>query len=391
MKAWLFQEKRDVEKHGVKKAPWSVGWYGLDGKRHKKKRGLKTAAEAFKRKIERELADGVDSATAAVDWAKFREQYERDHVSRLAARSQQNIVNVFRHFERICQPKRLSAITPAMLDGYATRRLEELGRQTGSTTAPSTIKLELTLIRNALLQAVEWGYLPRAPRVKKPRVPERIGKVVSPTDFEAIYAACEVATRPAGRRYEPAEWWRAYLTFLITTGWRFSEAIGLKRSDIDLSSGRIVTRYGSNKGKRDDADYLPPGVAEILAPLVGFGPLLFDWPHGRTPLREQFHAIQRAADIHLACTNDEPHECTDACHFYAFHAFRRGYASLNVARLPAAILQKKMRHKSFATTQKYLKLGDAMKDADDDVWRPKAAQLGGDSTNMEPKATGDAG
>lgn len=391
MKAWLFQEKRDVEKHGAKKAPWSVGWYGLDGKRHKSKRGLKTAAEAYKRKIERELAEGVDSATAAVDWAKFREQYERDVASRRARSTRGSIKSTFDHFERICKPKRLSAITPAMFDAYTTKRLSEPGKKPKSTTAISTVHLELSWLRIALLKAQEWGYIARAPKIRKPRIPERIGAVITPADFESILDACQTATRPAGRHYTPQEWWTAYLTFLITTGWRFSEALEVRKADVDLASGRIITRYSDNKGKRDEADYLPPGIADLLVGIVGFSDLLFDWPMSNQSLLDDFHAIQKAAGIHLACPDSDEHECTETCHLYGFHAIRRGYASLNVVRLPAAVLQRKMRHKSFATTQRYLKLGDAMKEAAADVWTPTTAKLKRDGTNLEPKATGDAG
>lgn len=391
MKAWLFQEKRDVEKHGAKKAPWSVGWYGLDGKRHKKKRGLKTAAEAFKRKIERELAEGVDSATVAVDWAKFREQYERDVASRLAKSSRDAVRSTFNHFERICKPKRLSAINAAMFDAYTAKRLSEPGKKPKSTTAESTVCLELTWLRIALLRAEAWHLIAKAPKVRKPRVPERIGDVVTPADFEAILASCSVATRPEGRHYPPEDWWTAYLTFLMTTGWRYTEVLELRKADVDLSSGRIITRHGDNKGKRDEADYLPPGVADLLIGVVGFGDLVFDWPLTTDTLRRDFHAIQKAAGIYLACPDADEHDCTEACHYYGFHAIRRGYASVNVARLPAPVLQRKMRHKSFITTQRYLKLGDAMKESASAVWTPTVAQAKRDGTKMEPKPTSDAG
>ena len=60
-----------------------------------------------------------------------------------------------------------------------------------------------------------------------------------------------------------------------------------------------------------------------------------------------------------------------ACHKYGFHALRRGYATMNVDRLPAAVLQKKMRHNSFETTLGYIKLAEKMQQTTDKVYVPE--------------------
>ena len=58
MKAWLFQDHRQKEKLGDD-CPWSVGYYGPDGKKKGKRIGSKSAAEKFQRRIEGQLAAGV--------------------------------------------------------------------------------------------------------------------------------------------------------------------------------------------------------------------------------------------------------------------------------------------------------------------------------------------
>ncbi len=86
-----------------------------------------------------------------------------------------------------------------------------------------------------------------------------------------------VATMPKGLKCKPADWWRAFLVFAITTGWRLSEILGFRREDLDLESEAIVTRAENNKGKRDDLDYLPDIALEHVRQLVGF-PTIFKAP-----------------------------------------------------------------------------------------------------------------
>jgi integrase len=103
-------------------------------------------------------------------------------------------------------------------------------------------------------------------------------------------------------------------------------------------------------------------------------PLVFPWPHHRRTLTSQFARIQQAAGIRLVCRTPNEHECTDACHRYGFHSLRRGYATMNAERLPAHILQQKMRHKSFTTTLGYIGLANKMKKATADIYVPDFLQ-----------------
>lgn len=110
---------------------------------------------------------------------------------------------------------------------------------------------------------------------------------------------------------------------------------------------------------------------EHLQQIASDSPLVFYWPHNRRTLDTEFHRIQKTAGIYLPCPKSDEHECTDACHRYGFHALRRAYATLNVNNMAAPMLQKKMRHKSFQTTLRYINLADKMKKTTEQVYVPE--------------------
>jgi integrase len=98
--------------------------------------------------------------------------------------------------------------------------------------------------------------------------------------------------------------------------------------------------------------------------------LVWIWVDLEAALWVQFQRIQKAAGINLPCRYADRHSCNEACHLYGFHALRRGYATLNADRMPAPVLQRKMRHKSFQTTLGYIVLSDKMKKATEAVFVP---------------------
>jgi len=77
---------------------------------------------------------------------------------------------------------------------------------------------------------------------------------------------------------------------------------------------------------------------------------------------------------YLTCPDAGKHECTESCHFYGFHSLRRGYATLNADTMSGPVLQRKMRHKSFTTTLRYISLADKMKVATEAVHVPAFLQ-----------------
>lgn len=371
MNAWVFQDRKQKQKLGEDDCPWSVGWYDPEGRRREKRIGSKSAAEKYARKIEGQLAAGLYQVAKPKMWDEFITEYKAKLLPRLKSDTQRITLTALAHFKRLAKPGKVSAIKTQHIDAFVANRQTERGLKEDSKVSPATVNRELRHIKSVLRIAHDWGYLPIVPKIRKLKEEQRIGAVITPEHFKAIYEACDKATMPEGLHCPAADWWRSLLVFAITTGWRIEEIMSFRRDDLDMKTGAIITRAGDNKGGRDDVDYLPAAALELVKSVVGFGPFVFQWPHGRKDLWEEFHRIQAAAEIKLPCRDEGKHKCTDSCHFYGFHALRRGYATLNVDRMSAPELQKKMRHKSFTTTLRYIGLADKMKSASEKVYVPE--------------------
>jgi len=213
------------------------------------------------------------------------------------------------------------------------------------------------------------------PKIVMEKEPTKLIRYMSDEHFAAIYEACDVATRPAGMPYTPAEWWRALLMFAYMTGWRVGEPLSLLRADLDLKAGKAITRAEDNKGGRDESVPLHPVVVEHLERLASFEEYVFPWPHSDRILWTQFEQIQRAAGIDLPCQDRRKHTCTRACHTYGFHDLRRTFATKNRKSMTGDELQKMMRHKSYTTTQLYMNMDDQLADVVTALHVPKLPKV----------------
>lgn len=97
--------------------------------------------------------------------------------------------------------------------------------------------------------------------------------------------------------------------------------------------------------------------------------MAFPWCHDRRTLDVPFRKIQEAAKIRLPC--HEQHECTDGCHVYGFHDLRRAFATVNAESMTGDALQRLMRHKSYATTQRYMNMAGQVKKAVENLHVPE--------------------
>jgi integrase len=314
MRAWIFQDPKRKADLGDK-CPWSVGWYDADGKRKAKKIGSKSLAEKFARKVEGELAAGLCTVgRKRTQWGEFRKQFVEVALAGKAPGTVTEYGGALDAFERLARPGYVDAITTATVDLFRAKRQREPAntpiRSKGDhpsepraakakprTVSPATVNKELRHLRAALRKAWRWGILPQPPEVTMLREPERDPYFIDDATFKAMYDACGSMTRPAGRRYEPKEWWQALLTFAYLTGWRVGEILDLRRADLDLDAGIATVDAESTKGRRTARVELHPILIEHLREIVEFQPLVFDWPYAERTLWADFASLKEAAKV----------------------------------------------------------------------------------------------
>lgn len=196
------------------------------------------------------------------------------------------------------------------------------------------------------------------------REPEKLPRFVTPEHFALIYStACEKAKFPnkPGQKYSASLWWQAIVVTAYMTGLRINELMSIRREDLDLKNGFLITRAKDNKGKRDESLRLHPFVIDHLSRLDQDARFPLTWPHDPRLLWKEFGRIQAEAGIYLPCA--EEHEHTPSCRVYGFHDFRRAYATVMAPLVKPQVLQRLMRHKSFKTTLGYINLVEQVDEA----------------------------
>jgi integrase len=379
MRVWIFQNARQVQKYGSDGASWYVGYRDPDGKRRSESCGAgahgKSLAEKLRAKRQAELITDTYKTNSKKTWQEFRQEYEAKIIDGMGVTTARLVRDALNSFERIVKPVRMSGIKTQTIDEFRAERRTERGKKSGSVISPASVNKELRHLKAALKKAVAWEHLSKMPAFEFEREPEELPTYVTAEHFAAIYRACDVATLPGDvPNVTPADWWRGLLAMAYMTGWRISEILSLKRSDVDLDRATAITRAVDNKGKRDELVDLNPVVIEHLKKLTAsFSQIVFPWKASVRDLYKQFARIQEAASSKLMCKEQHehtercPHVCgflecaiehkhTRFCYVYGFHDLRRAFATVNAERLKEDELQKLMRHRSYLTTQKYVNM-----------------------------------
>ena len=333
---------------------WYVGWRDpVSGNRRKKSFGKsKMAANAFAKKKTAELVEGIGEKRVA-SWVELRTAFLEHRKPRRPA-TVESYRNTLDTFERIIEPKTVEDVQTTTIDRFVATRLDERGKQPGSKTRPTSVNKELRELKAVFRFAVSRDFISKAPNIEFLKVEQSDPSFVSFEEFERIYAACKVATKPELPNISAPSWWQAFLVLAYQTGWRRSEPLKLLWEDVDLESGYAISRAKDNKGGRDERIPLTPIVVDHLEAIRGFTKEVFPWPQSTRSLYPVFQAIQEKAGVSKVCRKN--HVCGPTCKYFAFHDLRRGFATENASELSASEVQIIMRHRSYTTTQVYLNM-----------------------------------
>jgi integrase len=363
MRAWLFQDHRQKQKLGDK-CPWSVGWIDPAGKRRSQRRGSKSNAEKFARKIEGQLAAGTYADVSKTKWADFIAEHKSKVLGGQSVGTRAATLTALKNFQRLAKPVTMRGITTATVDGFiAARRAERV--KDDKAVSPATVNRDLRHLRAVLRKATKWGYLIKCPDFTFLREPGKLPSYVTPEHFAAIYKAAITATLPAEQPFTPAAWWQGLLVLAYMTGWRIGSILALQWTDVDLNAGTALSRAENNKGRRDQQLPLHSVVVEHLKRIKSFSPIVFVWPLDRHELYEEFGRLQAVAGVKPSYGKRR----------YGFHDLRRAFATLNATTLSADALQALMQHKSYVTTQRYINMANQMTQAVEKLYVPEVARI----------------
>lgn len=314
---------------------------------------------------EKELREGKYHRPDRTTWEEFRQRYEDEKLSALSLNTSEATSAAFNHLEKIINPERLSALTPAVLSRFQA----EL-RKTG--IKETSIATHLRHLRAALNWAVSMQLLPVAPAVNMPKraTGRKLmrGRPISRQEFERMLLAVP-KVRP-----RDTSTWQDYLEGLWLSGLRLEESLILSWDldtpiTVDLSGRRPRLRIyaEADKGQEDRLLPMPPDFVEFLLKIPPADRQGFIFPINglvtgkpMTPKRVSriVSAIGKRAGI-IVNRMDEK--------YVSAHDLRRSFGTRWASRVKPTTLQLLMRHESIETTLKYYVSQDADEIADE-LW-----------------------
>lgn len=270
------------------------------------------------------------------------------YIGKISLDSRQTSVSVIRghlkHFAADMGVEDINDVTSMVLLDFSVRQSE-------AGWKPSTINQKVRAVGQCLRFGVDILELPikKLPSFRWLKVDNAVGDVINHPSFAMLFTAASAAKHPATFEVvTPAQWWQAFMGWMMMTGWRVSQTLELQRKNVDLGMGVARAVPETVKGGKEAFSTIPLTLADLVRPLYQIdSDLVFPLTISRRRLYDDFARIQDEAGLE-----------SNTGGYMGFHAFRRGFATENAMTLTAAELQGQMQHESYKTTQRYIDMAD---------------------------------
>lgn len=298
---------------------WIRGWYSGGKLRESTHCTDQRAADLYRRRRERELADPAHAAAHAATVHSARERFERELKHEEIADGTRHMYEVKGgHLSRLLGTVRLSELDHETVLGYVHTREAE-------GAASHTVHKELTTLRRLLASAARAKEFTGDPRAIMPRYSTGYKPTEQWVDAKHLWKVI--------RSMEPGR--GAWLAFVVSTGANVGDVERARRGDITRTSIRV---RGTKTNSRDRTipilSLFEPFVAFVRKHADGEGDALFrPWANVRR-------------DIALAC---------EACEVPTFNATQLRHTTatwLVRAGVPFELVAKILGHASTAMLQR---------------------------------------
>lgn len=107
-------------------------------------------AEEKRKDHEYELNHGLYQEASSISWERFRELFEDEFLPGRRPFTRRNYAATLDHFERICKPRRVRAITERTVSAFAAGLRKSASRINKAGMQPSTVKVRLQFLHTVL-------------------------------------------------------------------------------------------------------------------------------------------------------------------------------------------------------------------------------------------------
>ena len=375
------REKRRDPKTGRRREFWmvDVDYCDATGKRRRVRRvspvQTRRGAEQFERQVRQALMDGnVDGEAPAANKGRGKGKEEKEKVitldqflkewlelyaannnRRSEYEAKESIIRL--HFVPFFGSVPLKRLGVKQVEQYKAAKLKE-------GFAPKSINNHLTVLRRALVSAVEFGHLEAVPPVRRLKTQPPV------TDFLDFDEADRLLQSTPDK-------WRALVATALLAGLRRGELLALRWIDVDLVQQRIWirrSRYRDTEGPPKSGKHREVPMCLRLAEALkehrrGPSGYVFCSAEGKPLPRQRLWRILNGI-------------CTKAgLRHVQWHTLRHSFAShLAMKGVPLRAIQELMGHSTIEMTMRYAHLAPA-------TLREAVSVL--DSVAVAATATGD--